>query len=686
MVKNDNKILFAEQKAEETSKNERIGFTVTTADSRGKHLNKTDHLKINLESKIHNLEPQMDNKEMDNTYIKAETVNALYDFSPVGFFTLTSDGTIEHINRSAEGMLGLDPAVSASHNLREYISQDSLAAYDDFLQKAFETGTRQTGELTLRNLVIASNSVHVYVEGIISDKDKCLMTAVNIGRQKQTEDQNLNSEYKKNGPGQKGSEARYRKLFESSKDGIVIIDIPHGNIIDVNPFFSCLLGYSKEEILDKSLWNIGIFQNISDSEELIKELQHKDFIRYDNILLSTKTGKPVHVEFTVNSYVVEQQKVVQCNIHNISERIQAEKKIHTLGKAIEQGPTAITITNAEGKIEFVNNKFVELTQYQPSDVIGKNARIFHAGHLTHEEYTSLWQTLKSGRTWEGQVMNRRKDRTYFWEETTIAPVKDLEGNISNYILIQNDISEKKQIIQDLILAKEKAIESDMLKTAFLANMSHEIRTPLNSIIGFSELMMDDEFDQNQLTHFAKIINASGIKLLSIISDIMDLSRIEAGEIKVDKRRLSVNQLIANIQKEYLFKAVEKGLEINIDSVASSNEVFINSDENKLRQILFNFVGNAIKFTEKGTVEIGMEQKDGFVEIRVKDTGIGIPAQYQDQIFERFRQVESAFSKKYGGNGLGLAISKALVELLGGQIGMETEQGKGSTFYFTVPVA
>ncbi|HLN74459.1 MAG: PAS domain S-box protein [Methylococcaceae bacterium] len=538
-------------------------------------------------------------------------------------------------------------------------------------QKAKETITHELLELA---------------EGIISDKDKCLMTVMNIDKQKQTEDPSISLERKKNEIRQRASEARYRKLFETSKDGIIILDDPNGNIIDVNPYFCQLLGYSQKEILNKSLWNIGIFKNISDTEELIKELQHKDYICYDNILLSTKNGKPVHVEFTVNSYMVEQQKVVQCNIHNITERIQAEKKIHTLRKAIEQGPSAITITNAEGKVEFVNNKFVELTQYQPSDVIGRCPRIFNPGHLSKDQYAELWDTLKSDRIWEGQIMNRRKDRTYFWEETTISAVKNLDGSISNFILIQNDISEKKQIIQDLILAKEKAIESDMLKTAFLANMSHEIRTPLNSVIGFSELMIDDEFDQTQLTHFAKIINASGTKLLSIISDIMDLSRIEAGEIKVDKRKLSVNQLIASIQKEYLFKAVEKGLEIRIDAKNECNEIFIISDENKLRQILINFVGNAIKFTEKGTVDIGADQKDGFVEIRVKDTGIGIQAQHQDQIFERFRQVESAFSKRYGGNGLGLAISKALVELLGGQVGMETEPGKGSTFYFSVPVA
>lgn len=632
------------------------------------------------------IELELKIEELKKALKKAETAAELYDSFAAGFFTLARNGTIEHLNKRAAVMLGEDPSHKVHNNLREYLSPGAIAVFDDFLQKTFITGTKQTCELTFISKTQPVVSKHVSVEGVVSGQERCHLIAVNIDKQKDAEAEIHSAERPDKKERANTSEAWYRRLFELAKDGIVILDADNGKIIDVNPFFCHLLDYSQDEIANKPLWEIGIFKNSSDSEAMIQAINDKGYFRYDNMLLSAKNGKPVHVELTGNTYEVGRKKVVQCNIRNITERIKAEKEIHTLRKAIEQGPSAITITNAQGNIEFVNNKFIELTQYQPADVIGRKPRIFNEGHLPEDQFASLWDTLKSGRTWEGKVMNRRKDQTYFWEETTISAVRNLDGTISNYILIQNDISEKQQIIHDLILAKEKAIEGDLLKTAFLANMSHEIRTPLNSIIGFSELMADEEFDTSQLPHFAQIINSSGNKLLSIISDIMDLSRIEAGEIKAEKRRLSLNQLIANIQKEYLFKAMEKGLELRIDPAISDREIFVESDENKLRQIMINFVGNAIKFTEKGYVEIGMEKTGDIVHIQVKDTGIGVPVHYQEHIFERFRQVESAYSRKYGGNGLGLAISKALVELLGGKVGMETEQGKGSTFYFTLPLA
>jgi signal transduction histidine kinase len=249
--------------------------------------------------------------------------------------------------------------------------------------------------------------------------------------------------------------------------------------------------------------------------------------------------------------------------------------------------------------------------------------------------------------------------------------------------IFQDISEKKEAEIELIAAKEKAEESDRLKSAFLANMSHEIRTPLNSIIGFSDLLVDPFYDIDQYAEFANLIRMNGRNLLSIINDIMDLSKIEAGHVQVNKRLFSVNQLILDIHENCLFKAMEKGIELRIGRYPQM-EIFIESDETKLRQVLVNCVGNAIKFTEEGFVEIGIKTEEEFIQFHVKDTGIGIPVEFHEQIFERFRQVETGDTRKYGGNGLGLPISKSLVELLGGTIWMESEYGKGSTFYFNIP--
>jgi len=245
--------------------------------------------------------------------------------------------------------------------------------------------------------------------------------------------------------------------------------------------------------------------------------------------------------------------------------------------------------------------------------------------------------------------------------------------------------ERKKAEQELKEALVMARESDRLKSAFLANVSHELRTPLNSILGFSDLMLDPDFVSDQLNDFAGMINASGNNLLVIINDIMDISKIEAGLVQLSKSIFSVQQLIGDIRKEYSFKALNKGIELRLDPSNPEKEIFMESDESKLRQILINFVGNAIKFTEEGFVEIGIRIKENSVHFLVKDSGIGIPQEYHDQIFERFRQVEGAETKKYGGTGLGLAIAKSLTELLGGEIGLESEDGKGSTFYFTIPL-
>ena len=245
--------------------------------------------------------------------------------------------------------------------------------------------------------------------------------------------------------------------------------------------------------------------------------------------------------------------------------------------------------------------------------------------------------------------------------------------------------ERKKTEQELNKALIKAQESDRLKSAFLANMSHEVRTPLNSIIGFSELMTDPDFDVDQQSEFAKIILNSGNYLLSIISDIMDFSKIEAGQVTVYKLPLVVQKLISTVQKEYTFIAQDKGIELIIDPLSPKEEIWIQSDENRLRQVLTNLVSNAIKFTKEGSVELGFKITGDCVKFQVSDTGIGIPEEYHDEVFERFRQVESADSRKYGGNGLGLAISKSLVEILGGEIWMESVQTKGSTFYFTIPI-
>ena len=238
--------------------------------------------------------------------------------------------------------------------------------------------------------------------------------------------------------------------------------------------------------------------------------------------------------------------------------------------------------------------------------------------------------------------------------------------------------------EELLMAKDKAEENDRLKSAFLANMSHEIRTPLNSIIGFSDLLTDQFYTHEQHAEFAAYIKDNGNNLLSVISDIMDFSKIEAGQIHIREYEFSIHKLLTDIYHEFQFKTKEKGVELRLALPENKKEVRVKSDGDRLRQIIVNLLVNAIKFTENGYIEIGAKEIADKVEFHISDTGIGISSVNHQHVFERFWQVDSSKTRKYGGNGLGLTISKSLVELLGGTIWMESEEGKGSTFYFAIP--
>jgi len=259
----------------------------------------------------------------------------------------------------------------------------------------------------------------------------------------------------------------------------------------------------------------------------------------------------------------------------------------------------------------------------------------------------------------------------------------LSGNRKGIGGIMRDITSRKQMEADLIIAKEKAEESDRLKSAFLANMSHEIRTPLNSVIGFSELLADASFDAEQKDEFVQHIIQNGNYLLNIISDIVDLSKIEAGEITIRKRPIKVHELVEEVKRMFGFKIEEKSLNFIVNTPAGIEKDLVLCDRERIMQIFGNLLNNALKFTKEGSIEIGCRSLATKVEFYVKDSGIGIPEEFHHKVFDRFRQVETSYNRRFGGNGLGLSISKNLIELMGGRIWLESEPGKGSTFFFTL---
>jgi len=249
------------------------------------------------------------------------------------------------------------------------------------------------------------------------------------------------------------------------------------------------------------------------------------------------------------------------------------------------------------------------------------------------------------------------------------------------LLFQNE--EKEQRAAELSIAKERAEESDRLKTAFLQNMSHEIRTPLNGIIGFSDLLNSGNISKAEIKNYTAIITQSGKRLMEIINNILDISRIQTGQIKIEQKLIFINSLFADLLSFFSPLTGTKNIKLRCPNLENKALTII-SDELKLHQIFVNLINNAIKFTKSGSIDFGCEEEEEFVIFYVKDTGIGIPKELFDEIFDRFVQVEKSLTRNYEGAGLGLAISRGFVELLGGKIWVESETGKGTTFYFSLP--
>ncbi|TSA24674.1 MAG: response regulator [Bacteroidetes bacterium] len=269
-------------------------------------------------------------------------------------------------------------------------------------------------------------------------------------------------------------------------------------------------------------------------------------------------------------------------------------------------------------------------------------------------------------------------------EIRAIPRFDSQKKLSGLIHVIRDITERKKTEEALVQAKEKAQESDRLKSAFLLNLSHEIRTPMNGILGFAQLLKEPHLTFGEQKKFIQHIEKSSARMLNIITAIVNISKIESGQMEISVSEINVNEKIEFVYNFFKPEVEQKGVQFLVKSTLSSKEAVIRSDSGKILSILNNLVDNAVKFTHTGSIEFGYEKKGKYLEFFIKDTGDGIPEEKQDFIFERFRQGSESMTRNYEGAGLGLSIAKAYVEMLGGKIWLESEPGKGSAFYLTIP--
>ena len=333
----------------------------------------------------------------------------------------------------------------------------------------------------------------------------------------------------------------------------------------------------------------------------------------------------------------------------------------------------------------MNPSFCEVTGYSHDEAIGQNPKILNSGEQSPEFYQDMWKTISSGRTWRGEFANKKKNGEIYWESASISPVLDSEGKTTHYVAVKEDITQNKLMKEALIEAKQKAEEATKAKSDFLANMSHEIRTPMNAIIGMSHLALKTDLTPKQQDYIGKVQSSSNA-LLGIINDILDFSKIEAGKLDMESIPFHLEDVFDNLANLVGLKAEEKGLKLLFD-VHNEVPTGLIGDSLRLGQILVNLGNNAVKFTEKRQIVVGVSpvavtDEKAELQFSVQDSGIGLTEEQRGKLFQAFSQADTSTTRKYGGTGLGLTISKKLSEMMDGKIWVESEPGVGSTFIFT----
>jgi PAS domain S-box-containing protein len=394
------------------------------------------------------------------------------------------------------------------------------------------------------------------------------------------------------------------------------------------------------------------------------------------------------------------------NYQRESERQENEKQLRKLSLAIEQSPESIVITDFDARIEYVNEAFLMTTGYSRAEVLGRNPSLLRSGKTPVERYAEMWATIKRGESWKGEFINKTRAGREYVEFAFITPLRQADGSISHFVAIKEDISEKKRIGEELdqhrhhlerlveqrtaelVAARQEAEAASRAKSAFLANMSHEIRTPINAIIGLTHLLRRDASVQVQNERMSKIDGASR-HLLSIINDILDLSKIEADRLQLENTDFQLSAVLESVASLVNLEARAKGLSITLEP--SDVPESLHGDPTRLRQALLNYAGNAVKFTEKGSVSLRARRvaevgPDLLVRFEVADSGIGIEPDKIERLFQSFEQADATTTRKYGGSGLGLTITRRLALLMGGEAGAESQPGQGSTFWFTARLA
>jgi two-component system sensor histidine kinase/response regulator len=521
---------------------------------------------------------------------------------------------------------------------------------------------------------------------------KTLLSFLEIAQAEKAEDKTLPEKLNEIEEKYIESQKRYEMAMEAVDLGVWDFYVETGKTYYSRKWKS-ILGYYPDEIPDNNLvWRDLLHPEDKDRMNLIiQNFKQSDSRIYEaEFRMKHKNGHYIWIRSRATALRDENGQVTRMlgTHRDITEEKKSESEYKKLYQAIMQSPISVLITDKDGYIEFFNPAFCKITGWKDQEILGKKPSILKSGFQPAGFYEKLWKTINSGNEWQGELKNRKKNGEFYWELASISPIKNAFGTITHFVKIAENISYLKRIEKDLKKAKQDAELANHYKNNFIANMSHEIRTPINTIIGFSELIRHENLSYQKRNKYSEIIEENSQSLLRLIDDIIDVAKIEANELKIKKEACALGDLFAELKLTYnnLMKRKEMpDLNLVFHLPMQSHHDIIFTDPYRLKQIINNLYINALKHTDNGQIEIGYKiVNDNKIQFFVSDTGKGIPDNQLENIFKRFTKTDETIDPKGFGSGLALSICNDLAILLGGDISVQSVEGKGSTFLLTIP--
>ncbi|MGM0498322.1 MAG: PAS domain S-box protein [Bacteroidota bacterium] len=618
---------------------------------------------------------RLNDKELVFRALTQNLKSAVYTFDEKGFFT--------YVNPAAERISGYSAEELKQMQFFEIIHPD----HRDFVkERGFSRLEKGNIPPTYEFKIISKDNFEKWVEitntrVYISDRYIVLGSAVDVTERKEAEEK------------LKVEQAYLERLFENSPEAIVITS-NEGEVEHINREFIRLFGYTKEEALGSFIDDlISPDDRYNEATEKTKTVAKGQRISTETVR-KHKNGQLIQVSILGAPIEVEGEQMAVYGIYrDISDRVRAQEALKEsksqLQYVLNNTKDIIFQVDLKGSFIFVNKAAEEMIGYAQDELLNKS---FY--ELVVPEYHQLVEGRIKKRIAKEQLADSfkievlKKDGERIWLELITSPVTRRDQIVGIQGVARN-ISQRIEFEEKLKKAKDKAEEADHLKSAFLANMSHEIRTPMNAILGFSRLLNNPSVTKDQQDEYVEIINNRGNQLLQVINDIIDLSRIDSNQLVLEKKEFNLNDFLDELYLNFSQRIQENHedrIEFELEKGLDDSKAFIQLDKTRLEQIFSYILGNAIKYTEKGMIKFGYDIDDKHENLRffIQDTGVGIPEEKQDIIFERFRQSDDSKTREYGGTGLGLSISKALIELMGGSIWLKSKTGEGTVFYFSLP--